>query len=129
MQAVTGPVAAERLCCVSSISDLNTGQLRGVFSCVVWESELSAHLRKVNCLTKQGDCFATSCIDMIQMIIFLFMSCLWCHLVLELYVDQTQRLSAGMCMSTCQHSRSVGPQLRQGTVVQAMVIMCALVGL
>jgi len=52
---------------------------------------------------------------MIQAIVFLYMSCLWCHVMLKLYGDQTQRLSVGLCMSACQHSRSIGPQLRQWT--------------
>ena len=64
---------------------------------------------------QQEDCFATSWIDMIQAIVFLSTICWWIHLVLELCVDQTQRLSVGFCISACQYSRSLGPQLHQGT--------------
>ena len=76
----------------------------------------------VNGLMQQEDCFATSCIDVIYAIVFLYMTCVCCHVMLKIHVKQTQRLSVSLCMSACRHSRSINNSVK-GQLVQAVVVI------
>ncbi len=101
-----------------------------VISCVGWEAILSADLciaHVICCLLQQEDCFAASRIDMIQA------NCLHVHellvvsLVLKLYRNQSQKLACA-----CLLVSTAGAWVHnsdKGRLVQAVVVMCVLVGL